>query len=95
MVPIVEPEVMMAGTHDIDRCQEVTEFALRRTYDHLLSQRVLLEGTLLKPNMVVSGRDAPIRTGAEEVAKKTVETLMRSVPAAVPGIMFLVRRTGG
>ena len=89
LVPIVEPEVMMAGTHDIDRCQEVTEFALRRTYDHLLSQRVLLEGTLLKPNMVVSGRDAPIRTGAEEVARKTVETLMRAVPAAVPGIMFL------
>ncbi len=89
LVPIVEPEVMMAGTHDIDRCREVTEFALRRTYDHLLSQRVLLEGTLLKPNMVVSGRDAPNRAGAREVADNTVETLRRAVPAAVPGIMFL------
>jgi len=89
LVPIVEPEVMMAGAHDIDRCQEVTEFALRCTYQHLLSQRVLLEGTLLKPNMVVSGRDSSNRTDAQDVAQKTVETLMRSVPAAVPGIMFL------
>ena len=89
LVPIVEPEVMMDGPHDIDRCQEVTEFALRRTYDHLLSQRVLLEGTLLKPNMVVSGKDCSSRAGAHEVAQKTVEALMRSVPAAVPGIMFL------
>ena len=89
LVPIVEPEVMLDGPHHIDRCQEVTELALRRTYDHLLAQRVLLEGTLLKPNMVVSGKDAPSRAGAEEVANKTVETLMRAVPAAVPGIMFL------
>lgn len=89
LVPIVEPEVMMDGSHDIDRCQEVTEFALRRTYHHLLSQRVLLEGTLLKPNMVVSGKDAPQRAGTYEVAEKTVETMMRVVPAAVPGIMFL------
>ena len=89
LVPIVEPEVMMAGTHDIDRCQEVTEYALRHTYQHLLSQRVLLEGTLLKPNMVVSGADSSNRAGPQEVAQKTVETLMRSVPAAVPGIMFL------
>ena len=89
LVPIVEPEVMLDGTHDIDRCQEVTEFALRTTYQHLLSQRVLLEGTLLKPNMVVPGRDSSKRADAHEVAQKTVDTLMRSVPAAVPGIMFL------
>ena len=89
LVPIVEPEVMMAGTHDIDRCQEVTELALQRTYTHLQAQRVLLEGTLLKPNMVVSGKDSSNRAGVQEVALRTVETLMRSVPAAVPGIMFL------
>ena len=89
LVPIVEPEVMLDGPHDIDRCQEVTELALRCTYQQLISQRVLLEGTLLKPNMVVSGRDSSNRAGAQEVAKKTVEALMRSVPAAVPGIMFL------
>ncbi len=89
LVPIVEPEVMLAGAHDIDRCQEVTEVALQRTYEHLKSQHVLLEGTLLKPNMVVAGKDSSNRAGAEEVANKTVETLMRSVPAAVPGIAFL------
>ena len=89
MVPIVEPEIMMDGSHSIDRCQEVTELALRRVYDHLLEQRVLLEGTLLKSNMVVSGRDASFRANPQEVAEKTLETLMRSVPAAVPGIMFL------
>ena len=89
LVPIVEPEVMMDGSHSIDRCQEVTEFALRRVYDHLLMQRVMLEGTLLKPNMIVSGKDATIRAEPQEVAAKTVETLMRAVPAAVPGIMFL------
>ena len=89
LVPIVEPEVMMDGSHSIDRCQEVTELALRLVYDHLLQQRVLLEGTLLKSNMVVSGRDATFRAASQEVAEKTVETLMRAVPAAVPGIMFL------
>lgn len=89
LVPIVEPEVMMDGSHNIDRCQEVTESILRLVYDRLLEQRVLLEGTLLKSNMVVSGRDATFRAGPHEVAKKTLEALMRTVPAAVPGIMFL------
>ena len=89
LVPIVEPEVMLNGDHSIDRCGEVTEYALRRVYDQLLEQRVILEGTLLKPNMVVSGRDAPTRAPSQEVAEKTVECLMRAVPAAVPGVMFL------
>ena len=89
LVPIVEPEVMLDGDHSIDRCGEVTEYALRRVYDYLLEQRVILEGTLLKPNMVVSGRDAPTRAPSQEVAEKTVECLMRAVPAAVPGVMFL------
>ena len=89
LVPIIEPEVIMDGGHSIDRCYEVTELSLRRTYDQLLSQRVGLEGTLLKPNMVVSGRDATDRAGPREVAEKTVDCLMRTVPAAVPGIMFL------
>ena len=89
LVPIVEPEVMIDGDHSIARCREVTEFALRRVYDQLLGQRVMLEGTLLKPNMVVPGRDAATRATPKEVAEQTVECLMRTVPAAVPGIMFL------
>ena len=89
LVPIVEPEVMMDGNHSLEKCGEVTEFALRRVYDQLQEQRVLLEGTLLKSNMVVSGRDAPTRGAPQDVAEKTLECLMRAVPAAVPGIMFL------
>ncbi len=89
LVPIVEPEVMMDGDHRVDKCQEVTELALRRVYDHLLVQRVLLEGTLLKSNMVVSGKKAQTRAKPHDVAEKTVDSLMRTVPAAVPGIMFL------
>ena len=89
LVPIVEPEVMMTGNHSIDRCSEVTEFALRRMYDQLIEQRVMLEGTLLKSNMVVSGRDAQNRAAYQEVAKKTIACLMRAVPATVPGVMFL------
>ena len=89
LVPIVEPEVMLDGGHSIDRCYEVTECTLREVYAQLGRQRVLLEGTLLKPNMVVSGRDASVRAGSAEVAAKTVDCMMRSVPAAVPGIVFL------
>ena len=89
MVPIVEPEVMMDGEHSIDRCSEVTELTLRRVYHHMLSQRVALEGTLLKSNMVISGKNAPDRAGSREVAEKTMDCLMRAVPAAVPGVMFL------
>ena len=89
LVPIVEPEVMLDGDHSIDRCAEVTERALREVYAQLARQGVSLEGTLLKPNMAVSGKDAPNRAGSREAAEKTVAALMRSVPAAVPGIAFL------
>ena len=89
LVPIVEPEVLMDGDHDIDRCYEVTQHALQEVYGQLASQRVMLEGTLLKSNMVLSGKDASGRAGPDEVAKKTVDCLMRNVPAAVPGIAFL------
>ena len=89
LVPIVEPEVMLDGDHSIDRCAEVTERTLREVYAQLARQRVLLEGTLLKPNMAVSGKDAPNRAASYEVAEKTVAALARTVPTAVPGIAFL------
>ena len=89
LVPIVEPEVMMDGDHDIDRCYGVTQDTLRSVYGQLASQRVMLEGTLLKCNMVLSGKDASNRAGPDEVAERTVDCLMRNVPAAVPGIAFL------
>ena len=89
LVPIVEPEVLMDGSHTSDRCFEVTEATLREVYYQLGHQRVQLEGTLLKPNMVLSGKDAPYRVGSEEVAQKTIACLKRTVPAAVPGIVFL------
>jgi fructose-bisphosphate aldolase class I len=89
LVPIVEPEVLMDGDHSIDRCNEVTELTLRRTFDELLSQRVILEEMVLKPNMVISGTDATNRAKAMEVAEKTVNCFLRTVPAAVPGIAFL------
>lgn len=89
LVPIVEPEVMMDGDHSIDRCFEVTEKTLLRTFDELLSQNVALEDMVLKPNMVLSGKDAQNRASAAEVAEQTVNCFLRSVPAAVPGIAFL------
>jgi len=89
LVPIVEPEVLMDGDHDIDLCEEVTEEALRVVFGELSVQEVLLEGMLLKPNMVVSGKDCPDQADVEEVAVRTVRCLRRTVPAAVPGIVFL------
>jgi fructose-bisphosphate aldolase class I len=89
IVPIVEPEVLMDGAHTIDRCFEVTERTLRALYAALYEQRVHLEGTILKPNMVISGSTCPTRADVEEVAEKTVRCLRRAVPAAVPGIVFL------
>ena len=89
LVPIVEPETLMDGAHDIERCYEVTLYALRRTYHELAQQRVDLRGTLLKPNMVISGSDAPNRASAKVVAERTLDCLTRAVPAAVPGIVFL------
>ena len=89
LVPIVEPEVLMDGDHDIDRCFEVTEFTLHRMFAELFAQRVSFEGMLLKPNMVLSGKEASNRARAEVVAEKTLTCFRRAVPTAVPGIVFL------
>lgn len=89
IVPIVEPEVLMDGGHDLARCQKVTEDTLEAVFAELHAQRVALEGMLLKPNMVISGQDAANRASVQEVAWATVQTLKRCVPAAVPGIVFL------
>ncbi len=89
IVPIVEPEVLMDGDHDIDRCYTVTEWVLKTVYEELYYARVPLEGTVLKPNMVVPGKKCPKRASVEEVADKTVRVLKACVPAAVPGIAFL------
>ena len=89
IVPIVEPEVLMDGDHDIDRCYEVTEFVLKETFQELYYQKVALEGMILKPNMAVAGKKSAKQAGVAEVAEKTVKLLKACVPAAVPGIAFL------
>jgi fructose-bisphosphate aldolase, class I len=89
LVPIVEPEVLMDGDHDIDRCSEVTEFVLKIVYQELYHARVKLEGTVLKPNMIVPGKKCPKRASVAEVAEKTLKVLKNCVPPAVPGIAFL------
>ena len=89
LVPIVEPEVLMDGPHTIERCYEVTERTLRRVYTELYAQRVPLEQTILKPNMVLSGSECSRQAGVREVAEQTLRCLRSSVPAAVPGIVFL------
>ena len=89
LVPIVEPEVLMDGDHDIERHLEVTGTMLELVFRSLFDHRVKLEGMLLKPNMVLSGKDCPKQAGIEEAAKTTWSCLRRSVPAAVPGIVFL------
>ncbi|GLQ06314.1 class I fructose-bisphosphate aldolase [Sneathiella chinensis] len=89
IVPIVEPEVLMDGDHTIDDCYAVTETALKAVFDELYKQRVVLEQMLLKPNMVISGTTCPEQADAEEVAHKTVYCFEQTVPAAVPGIVFL------
>jgi len=89
LVPIVEPEVLLDGNHTIERCEEATEAALRITFSTLMRHRVHLEGMILKPSMVVSGKDNPRQAGVEEVAERTIRCLKRTVPAAVPGIAFL------
>jgi fructose-bisphosphate aldolase class I len=89
IVPIVEPEVLMDGDHDVDRCSEVTERLLNHTFQELRLQRVALEGMILKPNMVVPGKKSARQVSVDEVAERTVKLLKRCVPAAVPGIAFL------
>ena len=89
LVPIVEPEVLMDGEHTLERCREVTEEVLRTVFNQLHLQRVMLEGMILKPNMVLPGLACPQQQAVDEVADATVRCLLRTVPAAVPGIAFL------
>ncbi len=89
IVPIVEPEVLMDGDHDIDRCVEVTTFVLKETFQQLYYQRVALEGMVLKPNMAIAGKKSKKQASVQEVAEKTVKMLKECVPGAVPGIAFL------
>jgi fructose-bisphosphate aldolase class I len=89
LVPVVEPEVLMDGEHTLERCREVTEEVLRTVFNQLSTQRVRLEGMILKPNMVVPGLTCPKQETVDEVADATVWCLLRAVPAAVPGIAFL------
>ncbi|MFL5317569.1 MAG: class I fructose-bisphosphate aldolase, partial [Microvirga sp.] len=89
IVPIVEPEVLMDGGHDIQTCAQVTEWVLKEVYQQLYYQNVVLEGTVLKPNMVVPGNKSEKRASVDEVAERTIEVLKRCVPSAVPGIAFL------
>ena len=89
LVPIVEPEVLMAGDHTLQRCAEVTEEVLRTVFTHLFAQKVLPEGMLLKPNMVLPGATCSKEETVEQVADATVKCLLRAVPAAVPGVAFL------
>lgn len=89
IVPIVEPEVLMDGAHSIERCEEVTDRVLEEVFRALYEHRIYLEGMLLKPNMVISGKKAANQAGPEQVAQATVRCLKRRVPAAVAGIAFL------
>jgi fructose-bisphosphate aldolase, class I len=89
LVPVVEPEVLIDGDHSIEHSFEVNEWTLRRTYEALYEQGVHLEGTLLKPNFVINGKDASEKASVEDVARYTIECFKRSVPAAVPGIVLL------
>jgi fructose-bisphosphate aldolase class I len=89
IVPIVEPEVLMDGDHDIDRCAKITEWTLKTVFEQLYYARVPLEGIVLKPNMVVPGKKSAKQAGVAEVAEKTVRVLKNCVPSAVPGIAFL------
>ncbi|PJK11606.1 fructose-bisphosphate aldolase class I [Lysobacteraceae bacterium NML95-0200] len=89
LVPMVEPEVLMDGSHDIETCYEVTEVTLRALFDALYQHNVMLEGTILKASMVVPGKDCPEQASVEEVAEATLMCLKSAVPAILPGIVFL------
>ena len=89
IVPIVEPEVLMDGAHPLERCEEVTNVVLDSVFSHLFAARVILEGMILKPNMVIPGKKSADQATPERIAEATVRTLKRQVPAAVPGIAFL------
>lgn len=89
IVPMVEPEVLMDGSHTIERCSEVTEQVLIEVFNALRTHKVILEGMILKPNMVISGSDCPVKASTEQVAEMTIAVFKRTVPAAVPTINFL------
>ena len=89
IVPMVEPEVLMDGEHDIDECYDVTEATLRSLFSSLYEQNVLLEGTILKASMVISGKSSPDQASTDEVAEMTIRCLKSAVPASLPGIVFL------
>jgi len=89
LVPVVEPEVLMDGEHDLEQCRRVTEEVLRAVFDQMYRQRVILEGMILKPNMVLPGLGCARQESVNEVADATVACLLRAVPAAVPGVAFL------
>jgi fructose-bisphosphate aldolase class I len=89
LVPIIEPEVLMDGDHSIDRCEEITTATLTSVFGALFQHRVVLERTLLKTGMVLSGEDCPQQADLSQIAEATIRTLRRSVPAAIPGIVFL------
>lgn len=89
LVPIVEPEVLMDGAHDLAKCREVTAKTLTAVFERLKSHRVVLEGMVLKPNMVISGKENPTQASSKEIAEATVQTFLEVVPKEVPGIVFL------
>jgi len=89
IVPIVEPEILQDGSHSLERCQYVTEKVLASQYKALSDHHVYLEGTLLKPNMVTPGKDCPQRATAEQIAEATVTAFQRTIPPAMPGVVFL------
>ncbi|MBK8063500.1 MAG: fructose-bisphosphate aldolase class I [Betaproteobacteria bacterium] len=89
IVPMIEPEVLLDGRHSVERCEEVTEATLRATFAALAAYNVSLEHTILKASMVVSGKDCPRQAGVDEVAERTLRVLTRTVPAALPGVVFL------
>ena len=89
MVPIIEPEVLMDGSHDIDKCYQVTTDVLNECFNELAIHKVKLNGTVLKPNMIIPGSECSKKSNSEEIAKKTLDCLKKNVPSEVPGIAFL------
>lgn len=89
IVPIVEPEILMDGTHDLRECQQATNKTLKVVFGKLNCHKVILEGVILKPNMVISGQDSPTQASAKQIAKATVETFLKVIPKKMPGIVFL------
>ncbi len=89
IVPIVEPEVLMDGSHDLEKCREVTSKALKVVFEKLKAHKVILEGIILKPNMIISGKESSTQASSQEIAEATVQTFLEVVPKEVPGIAFL------